>query len=574
MKIEQQILFKLLGDYYLHATTPSKHEIAVANEVGAMLHKHGSSISTNIQSLRLTYGNKYQLHLGYISLEQGNPLLFSIDGQEVASALIVSPYDGRVYELELIAQQMQERRHNKRLVYYIMDDEHHIGSLAGAILHGLHGSRADVARTIIMLRPHNRRMMEDVTSALLGAPLAYDNETIVQKTDTHIITNKNIYAIEHATRFEKPVGHKLIMFEPVYNLVRIDIDDAQHAAKIVALIERASWSNALYAQKLLRVLLHCYFVIQLPIDVASENSEAVQVISSVFKNTSVFDGGAMTFIESDEIVQPFATEANMLTSSSQFRATESHRLYPTFFHINEEAVVEEQATHGTTTKGTLSAHDEHSVQAQQSISEQHDTAESWIPQHNIQDSMQATEQDERFGTREKPVLVNTITKALYGTETSDSIELFSDTIESLQANEELFSIVATEQLATYRFFNEAISVGDRLSVIHLAQALMDTATVSTPHTTVAHEEVAGSLVAQESSFSIAVDAMLTTDSLQTSTVAIEAFPTKENAAPVTVSSSSEEMELVETEAVTSIASDVLIVRDEMEVDTDTTIDEM
>jgi len=301
MKIESNLFLALLGDYYIHTNTLKNQNIFTNNKVSLTIEQKMSEISDSIIGNLLFFNSKNRPIMCYYELNNTDELVFKdMYNNEIEVGSYISPFDEKIYsDKNILIQQAQTNRVNKRIMYYFKDKTSTL--LLDQSLNTLTSS--DITNAIIQklvsLSPENYKTMQYIISILLGAPicLSTDGETIQDIQSDKIITDKNIYQIDENS-INRAVGDKVNYLEPVYFLCKARPENISLNTMYIKILKNKQ-QDPFYSQQLINSMYGAYIYIYIPIDIFVEHNDIVKKINTVNTKFKIISMDVSTSVEED-----------------------------------------------------------------------------------------------------------------------------------------------------------------------------------------------------------------------------------------------------------------------------------
>ena len=288
MKVNYPLFFSLIGDYYLHAHTPTHSQIITNNETSLVIEDVLSHFNLELSGFYMFYGDKYTPKIGIAILDGvDNIKMYNIQNQEIFPEQIITQYSDKPISPTELIKIMQNRHIEKTLFYYFYDNRHIFSFLDFMTNIDINIILKSVIKKLLLLSPETISTIHKLVSVILGAPIVESNMEIVKKIDFNlnkIFTDKNEY-IFSLNGVTLPKEGDVIKFgEPIFLIGELKKTLELPLLYLSILNKKSEYMSLWYAQKLFSSLLYNHYTVVLPLDYVTSHMDNFKKLPILLKN--------------------------------------------------------------------------------------------------------------------------------------------------------------------------------------------------------------------------------------------------------------------------------------------------
>ena len=578
MKVDSTLYLRMIGDYYLHAYVLKHSDIVKSNYTSSLIQDMFNEISNSMYGQLFKYGNKTRIAIGMFKLDVENNIKFyDIYNNEIIEYYgIISPFDGNFYtdNTEIIKQANTHRTSNGLCYIVLNGDVNFIMEITESIknMSISYFSKA-IINKIVLFSPDNEKFITDIVSIILGAPycVSPEGETVLKVGENYIETDKNNYEFNYAISYPK-IGTKLYFCEPVVKLCSVNDGAIKYNINYIKLNKVKSFNNELYSDTISKALTDNLIYVDIPIEIASENSNVLMDISYVFKNLKIVFSESISSKLDKSSTDCVESTKNILTSSYMVDTYEKHSLTVDYYNEESQIYFSENIKYEILNNGLATYSENHYITSNKEEYETYDYEESNLVSHLEEENIDIDYIDLKSSALEDYSVINVLERELNSVFAIDYNGLFDDYLDVNFEDKNSINAIETEkETITSYIVDYMMSQSDSQTItstieenIITVEDDIKTSSLETVESSNVYDNLETSIVSSNSlniddeltSFNIDKEdvSVYNTNSFETLTVEIETQMVKTN----------NEMSV--------IAKDILNTNDEMLVNSDTNID--
>ena len=332
MRVENSLFLKMIGDFYLHSYVLKHSDIIKNNYTSNTIYDLFDNTSNSLYGEMFKIGNKIKTLTSYYEIDNLNNIIFFDYLMNEIDDFIgyISPFDGKFYtDINELIKQSNTHRISSGVLYIIKEgDKHHIIELTNSLSSmSVSDTIKAIINKILLFSPDNTKSIVDIVSIILGAPfvMSPNGEVVINVSNNKIVTDKYEYYFNEFVSTPK-IGDELKFCEPVVKLCNVNNESIKHNINYVKLNKVTSFNNNLFNEKLFSALNNNLIYIEIPIDIASGNNEALKNISLAFKNLKIILAESISSKYINEKLDTKISTSNILKDSYTFDTIEEHSI--------------------------------------------------------------------------------------------------------------------------------------------------------------------------------------------------------------------------------------------------------
>jgi len=451
MRVDSTLYLRMIGDYYLHAYVLKHSDIVQNNYTSSIIQNMFNETSKSIYGQLLKYGNKIKISIGLFKIDVKNNIKFyDIYNNQITDYYgIVSPFDGSFYtDSAKIIKQANTYRVSNGLCYIVRNgDVNFIMELTESIkkMSVSHFAKA-IVNKILLFNPDNKKFITDMVSIILGAPycLSPNGETVLKVHENYIETDKNGYEFETAVSYPE-IGTKLNFCEPVVKLCSVNDGAIKYNINHIKLNKIKSFNNKLYADTISKTLANNLIYINIPIEIASGNSDILKDVSYVFKNLKIIFAESISSKLDKANAEYAENSKNILNSYYIVNVSEKHSLTVDYYNENSQINFSENAKSKITNNESAEYNELYYISSVKKENEVYNHKESDSTLYLTQQNVSLNYNDSKKSTLKDFNIVTSLEKELNYVFVVDSSDLFNDQVSISVENKTTIKPIETEK---------------------------------------------------------------------------------------------------------------------------------